>query len=64
MYVSRRGEVPFSRRSMSLIVRDLATGHERAFTPDAEGVHDPRWSPDGTRVVFNARTETMITWQC
>ena len=54
-YVSRRGEVPFSRRSMGLVVgsRDRP---ERLFTPDADGVHDPRWAPDGVHVLFNART--------
>ena len=56
VYVSRRAEVPFSRRSMGLVVRNLATGRERLFIPDADGVHDPRWAPDGVHVLFNART--------
>ena len=55
-YVSRRGEVPFSRRSMGLVVRSLSTGRERLFIPDADGVHDPRWAPDGVHILFNART--------
>jgi hypothetical protein len=55
-YVSRRGEVPFSRRSMGLVVRSLTTGRERLFIPDADGVHDPRWAPDGVHILFNART--------
>jgi dipeptidyl aminopeptidase/acylaminoacyl peptidase len=59
VYVSRRGEVPFTRRSMSLMIRDLATGHERRFTPEADGVHDPRWAPDGTHVVFNLRVGSV-----
>lgn len=55
VYVSRRGDVPFTQRSMSLMVRDLDTGRERRFTPDADGVHDPRWAPDGKHVIFNGR---------
>jgi hypothetical protein len=41
---------------MGLVVRSLSTGHERLFIPDADGVHDPRWAPDGVHVLFNART--------
>ena len=59
VYVSRRGEVPFTRRSMSLMVRDLATGRDRRFTPEADGVHDPRWTPDGRHVLFNGRVGSL-----
>jgi Tol biopolymer transport system component len=55
-YVSRRGEVPFERGSMTLVVRDLAAGTERRFTPDVDGIHDPTWTPDGEAILFGGRT--------
>jgi len=42
-------------------VLDLATGAKRALTDGAHDDHSPRWSPDGTRLVFWSRRESVRT---
>jgi TolB protein len=52
-------EVVFSRFdpaddfSISLVIRDLATGEERMVTTDDRNLEHPDWSPDGRWIVYN-----------
>lgn len=38
-----------------LTLRDIATGREERLTDDDLGVSGPRWSPDGSRILFYAK---------
>jgi dipeptidyl aminopeptidase/acylaminoacyl peptidase len=41
--------------SRLLVVRDRTTGVERPLTPDLVHFGDPRWSPDGTRILVRGQ---------
>lgn len=45
---------PTGRGGHEIVVRDLATGQVRSLTADPGYDSDARWSPDGTRIVFQS----------
>ena len=51
---SRSGSVAFVRNNgseLDLIIRDVASGHERTYRHPGIGVQSPRWLPDGSGVI-------------
>ncbi len=48
-------------RGFGIHVVDLATGTKRALTGGERDDHQPRWSPDGSRLVFWSRRESVRT---
>ena len=42
-----------------LVVRHLGTGGEASFALQRGFVHDPRWSPDGKRVLFSDKSNRL-----
>ena len=48
-------------KGFGLYVVDVATGAKRALTEGARDDHQPRWSPDGARIVFWSRRESVRT---
>jgi dipeptidyl aminopeptidase/acylaminoacyl peptidase len=48
-------------RSFAIHVIDLATGTKRALTDGSQDDMQPRWSPDGTLLVFWSRRESTRT---
>jgi Tol biopolymer transport system component len=54
-YVSLRGAMSTGPGSRLLVVRDRTTGVERPLVPDMMFFGDPRWSPDGTRILVRGQ---------
>ena len=54
-YVSLRGAMSTGPGSRLLVVRDRTTGVERPLVPDLMHFGDPRWSPDGTRILVRGQ---------
>ncbi|HEU5288712.1 MAG TPA: S9 family peptidase, partial [Candidatus Limnocylindria bacterium] len=50
-----------SGKGFAIHVLDVATGEKRALTDGAHDDHSPRWSPDGARLVFWSRRESVRT---
>ncbi|TME66503.1 MAG: Tol-Pal system beta propeller repeat protein TolB, partial [Chloroflexi bacterium] len=48
-------------KAFGIQVIDLATGEKRAITDGSRDDMQPRWSPDGTLLVFWSRRETTRT---
>jgi dipeptidyl aminopeptidase/acylaminoacyl peptidase len=46
----------------TLVVRDHATGVERFLYPDLTFFIQPRWSPDGTRILVKGRSAASNMW--
>ena len=50
-----------SGNRFAICVVDLATGTKRTLTDEEHDAHQPRWSPDGSRLVFWSRRESVRT---
>ncbi|MDQ2872320.1 MAG: S9 family peptidase [Candidatus Eremiobacteraeota bacterium] len=53
-YVVTRNDYKTDRGNRTLMLYDLSTGSQRSLTIDRNGLGDPAWSPDGTRLAFEA----------
>lgn len=51
-YTSRRGHVENEKGSVSLVVRSVETGEERALASELTFFNQPRWSPDGRTIAL------------
>jgi Tol biopolymer transport system component len=61
-YVSQRGAMTIGPGARALVVRDHATGAERFLYPDLTFFIQPRWSPDGTRIIVKGRSAESNKW--
>jgi serine/threonine protein kinase len=50
-YVAMRGLVQNDRYSRVLVVRDIESGRERSLRPGLSAFIQPRWSPDGRKIL-------------
>jgi Tol biopolymer transport system component len=50
-YVAMRGLVQNDRYSRVLVIRDTDTGRERDLRPSLSAFIEPRWSPDGRKIL-------------
>jgi Tol biopolymer transport system component len=61
-YVAQRGAMAIGPGARTLVVRDHATGVERFLYPDLTFFIQPRWSPDGTRILVKGRSAASNMW--
>jgi len=61
-YVSQRGAMMIGPGARALVVRDYATGSERFLYPDLTFFIQPRWAPDGSRIIVKGRSAASNKW--
>jgi Tol biopolymer transport system component len=61
-YVADRGALSRGAGSRALVIRDRVSGAERVLYPDLLFFIQPRWAPDGSRILVKGRSAATNLW--